>query len=200
MIRAYHLDVAVGWTYFGGCAPHQKNCKLPKDQKGIYRGVVMSGQGFCVSACAFILASGEKRFSGEGTIVGVHQISRTITREKVSYYERYRVVKGKKQVLSRKVVSRKPVKSYVSTELDPKLARKLNSYFDKMGVDKSLLGLFNKAPPTSMYFLTGNEALGTKIVTDPSPALTLVASSRCASDPPADNCVLIEDQQAVINP
>ena len=75
----------------------------------------------CVSACAFILAAGEKRFMGQGTAVGVHQISRTITQEKVRYYERYRIVGGKKQVLSRKIVSRKPVKSYLSTKLDRRL-------------------------------------------------------------------------------
>jgi hypothetical protein len=200
IIRANHLDVAVGWTYFGGCAPYQADCKLPKEQKGIYRGVIMSGQGFCVSACAFILAAGEKRFMGKGTAVGVHQISRTITQEKVRYYERYRIVRGKKQVLSRKIVSRKPVKSYLSTKLDRRLQKKLDAFFAKMGVDKSLLGLFNKAPPTSMYILTSAEARDTKIVTDFTSAVDLVASSRCTANPPADNCVLLEDQHAAAAP
>src|SRR4029078_1647975 len=194
MIRANRLDVAVGWTYFGGCAPYQTDCDLPAAQKGVYRGVIMSGQGFCVSACAFILAAGEKRFMGQGTAVGVHQISRTITQEKVRYYERYRIVGGKKQVLSRKIVSRKPVKSYLSTKLDRRLQKKLDAFFAKMGVDKSLLGMFNKAPPTSMYILTSAEARNTKIVTDLTSAVDLVASSRCTTSPPADNCVLIEDQ------
>jgi hypothetical protein len=200
MIRANHLDVAVGWTYFGGCAPHQKDCKPPKEQKSVYRGHVMPGHGFCVSACAFILAAGDKRYMGEGSLVGVHQISRTITREKVSYYERYRIVKGKKQILSRKVVSRKPVKSYVSTELDRRLEKKLNGFFTKMDVDKSLLGLFNKAPPTSMYMLTRLEAKNTKLVTDHTSAADLVAVSRCKSDPPAANCVLIEGELAAAKP
>jgi hypothetical protein len=197
MIRAKHLDVAVGWTYFGGCAPHQQGCKLPKAQNGIYRGVVMSGTGFCVSACAFILAAGEKRFKGDDTLVGVHQISRTVTREKVRYYERYRIVHGKKQVLSRKIVSRKPMESYVSTKLDRQLEKKLNAFFAKMGVNRSLLGLFNKAPPTAMYMLTALEARDTKLVTDATSATALVAGSRCASDPPAANCVLLK---TVANP
>ncbi len=200
MIRANHLDVAVGWTYFGGCAPYQKNCKLPAAQMGVYRGVIMSGQGFCVSACAFLLAAGEKRFMGKGTAVGVHQISRSVTQERVRYSERYRIVGGKKQVLSRKIVSRKPVKSYLSTELDRRLQKKLDAFFAKMGVDKSLLALFNKAPPTSMYILTSLEARNTKLVTDFTPAADLVASSRCTSDPPADNCVLFEDQHADARP
>lgn len=196
MIKAYGGDVAVGWTYFGGCAPHQKGCKLPREQKGVYRGIVMSGQGFCVSACAFILAAGERRLMSPGTAVGVHQISRTVTEEKVRYFERYRLVNGKKKILSRKIVSRKPTKSYVSTKLGRGLEKKLGVYFTKMGVDKSLLGLFRKAPPSSMYFLTGLEARNTKLITDVTPATELTASSRCASDPPGENCVLIESETA----
>lgn len=200
MIRANHLNVAVGWTHFGDCAPYQKGCHIPAAQKGVYRGVIMPSEGFCVSACAFILAAGEKRFMGKGTAVGVHQISRTITQEKVRYYERYRIVGGKKEVLSRKIVSRKPVKSYLSTELDRRLEKKINTYFAEMGVDKSLLGLFNKAPPTSMHMLTSAEARDTKIVTDFTSAVDLVVGSRCTSNPPAENCVLLEDRQAAATP
>jgi hypothetical protein len=200
MIRAHRLDVAVGWTYFGGCAPHQRDCKLPKAQKSVYRGVVVAGHGFCVSACAFILAAGERRFNGAGTLVGVHQISRTVTREKVEYQERYRIVGGKRQILSRKVVRRKPMKSFVSTKLDRRLEKKLNAFFARMGVDNSLLGLFSKAPPTSMYMLTALEAHDTKLVTDPASAATLVGGSRCTSNPPAENCVLIPDEVAAAKP
>ena len=71
MIRARHLDVAVGSTYFGGCAPYQKDCRLPEEQNGVYRGIVLPGQGFCVSACPFILASGERRMRSIGALVGV---------------------------------------------------------------------------------------------------------------------------------
>jgi hypothetical protein len=201
MIRAYGGDVAVGFTYFGGCAPHQKDCKLPGEQKGVYRGTVMSGQGFCVSACAFLLAAGEKRLMSPDTAVGVHQISRTITQEKVRYYERYRIVNGKRKILSRKVVSRKPMKSYVSTELDRRLQKKLNAFFAKMGVDRSVLGLFGKAPPSSMYILSADEAKNTKLITDVTPATDLIANSRCAADPPAENCIFLEGvAQAAVNP
>jgi hypothetical protein len=137
---------------------------------------------------------------GKGTAVGVHQISRTVTQERVRYSERFRIVGGKRQVLSRKVVSRKPVKSYLSTKLDSRLQKRLDVFFAKMGVDKSLLDLFNKAPPTSMYILTSLDARNTKLVTDFTPAVDLVASSRCTSDPPADNCILSEDRHAAANP
>lgn len=201
MIRASRLDVVVGWTYFAGCAPHDKTCKLPKEHKGVYRGIALSGRGFCVSACAFILAAGERRLWSEGSYVGVHQISRTVTQEKVRYLERYRLVNGKKKVMSRKVVSRKPVKSYVSTKLDRRLEKKLTAYFSKMGVDGSLLVLFNKAPPSAMYMLTKDEVRTTRLITDESPAVDMVASSICAKTPPAENCILIEGaDQAVAKP
>lgn len=192
MIHKRHLDVVVGWTYFAGCAPLEKDCKLPKGQAGIYRGIALSSQGFCVSACSFVLAAGERRLRGEGSFVGVHQISRTITREKVRYYERYRIVNGKRKILSRKIVSRKPMKSYVSTKLDKRLEKKLAAYFNRMGVDKSLLALFGRAPPTSMYMMAGDELRTTRLITGATPAVDLIAQSLCAQTPPAGNCVLLE--------
>ena len=192
MIRARHLDVVVGWTYFGGCAPHQKDCKPPEEQNGVYSGIVLSGEGFCVSACAFILASGERRMRGEDTLVGVHQISRTITREKVRYSEKYQIVNGKRKVLSRQIVSRKPMKSYLSTRLDKRLKGRLVAYFKRMGIDKSLLALFDRAPPSSMYMLAGNELRATRLITGVTPAPDLVASGLCTKASPAANCVLLE--------
>jgi hypothetical protein len=192
MIRKRHLDVVVGWTYFAGCSPLEKKCKLPKGQTGVYRGIAMSSQAFCVSACSFVLAAGERRLRGEGSFVGVHQISRTVTREKVRYYERYRIVNGKRKVLSRQIVSRKPMKSYVSTKLDKRLAKKLDSFFNRMGIDKSLLAMFNRAPPTSMYMMAGDELRSTRLITGAAPAVDLVASTPCANTPPAGNCVLLE--------
>lgn len=192
MIREHELDVVVGWTYFADCAPYRKDCTLPKAQKGVYRGVALSHQGFCVSACSFILASGERRLLGEGAFVGVHQISRTVTREKVRYSERYRIINGRKEILSRTIVSRTPMKSYLSTKLDRRLEKKIIAYFKAMGVDSILLRMFNKAPPSSMYLLTSQEASATKLVTGDISAVDLIASKRCMTDPPAENCIRLE--------
>lgn len=189
MIRKRGLDVAVGMTYFGNCAPYQKTCKLPKEQKGVYRGFVLTGQGFCVSACPLILASGTHRFGTSEHYIGVHQISRVITREKVRYLERYLIVNGKKKVVSRKVVSRKPMKSEISTKIDKRLQKKLNAYLDKMGVDRKLLALFERAPPSSMYRMMGDELRTTKLLTDSTSSADLAEAQRCTATPPAVNCV-----------
>jgi hypothetical protein len=196
MIRERHLDVLVGWTYFADCEPHRKDCKLPKEQKNIHRGIAMSYRGYCVSACAFILAAGEQRLAGDAAFVGVHQISRTMIREQVRYLEKYRIVNGRKKMTSRKIVSRKPMKSYVSTKLDKKLKKKIVTYFAGMGVEAKLLDLFDKAPPSSMYMLTPQEARTTKLVTGPTLAFDLVTASQCKIAPPAASCVPLEQRTA----
>jgi hypothetical protein len=193
MIRKRGLDVAVGGTHFGGCAPYQKSCKLPKEQKGIYRGFVVTNQGFCVSACPMILAAGTHRYGNGENYIGVHKISRVITREKVRYLERYLIINGKKKVVSRKIVSRKPMKSQVSTKLDKKLEKKLIAYLKKMGVEPTLLALFDRAPPSSMYRLMGDELRTTKLVTDVAPSADLALVARCLPSPPAANCVAVKE-------
>ncbi len=193
MIRKRGLDVAVGGTHFGGCAPYQKSCKLPKEQKGIYRGFVVTNQGFCVSACPMILAAGTHRFGTGENYIGVHKISRVITREKVRYLERYLIINGKKKVVSRKIVSRKPMKSQISTKLDKRLEKKLIAYLKKMGVEPKLLALFDRAPPSSMYRLMGDELRTTNLVTDVTPSADLALVARCLTTPPAGNCVTVKE-------
>jgi len=190
MIRARHLDVVIGWTYFAGCAPPTKDCKLPKEAKGIYRGLAMGWNAYCMSACSFILAAGGKRVLPAGSYLGVHQISQTVRQEKIYYRENYRIVNGKKKVISRKVVSRKPYKNYTTTKLGKVQNRKIANYLDKMGVDrKSVLALFDKASPSDVYILSQDEAKGTRLATDFASRVDLVPVSLCKASPPASNCV-----------
>ena len=49
MIRARHLDVAIGRTYYGGCGPADSACKLGKGE--VARGDAISSWGICASAC-----------------------------------------------------------------------------------------------------------------------------------------------------
>ncbi|MBC8037178.1 MAG: hypothetical protein H7X89_08175 [Rhizobiales bacterium] len=187
MIRARKLDVAVGWTAFTGCAPGQKDCK-----PAVYRGTVFTYGSYCASACPFILAGGQQRLLGEGALIGVHQISTTMIQDRSLYRERYVMVKGKRKVLSRTLVSRKPSRSYVTTKLGKSHRRKLVAYLKTMGVGVDLIGLFNKAPPSSIYVLEPGEAASTKLVTAFSPAANLVGNHLCSIPTPADNCVKLE--------
>lgn len=198
-IRARRLDVGVGWTFFAGCMPGSNACKLPEHQRGVYRGIPVTWRAYCFSTCPFVLAGGRKRLAG-GAMVGLTRFNTTVTSQRIFYEERYRVVNGKEKLLSRKIVKREPVKSYTTTKLEKPLRRKLNTYAGKMGLGKSLVALLSKAPPLSVYFLTGKEALSAKLVTDFASARTLVDNQLCKAMPAADNCIFItvsNDQKAI---
>lgn len=188
-IRKAKLDVAVGWTLYGGCKPTDKSCKLSKEQKGVYRGTVFAGRGFCNSACPLLLASGTQRLSGIWTYVGVHQVRTTWYRERVTYREKYRIVNGKKKVIDRKIVSRKPFKSYQKDGIDKRLRKNLATYFAEMGVSLDAIEDMNRAPFTSIYQLTTARQLQLKLVTSWSDATSLTSPAACRMAVAAANCI-----------
>ena len=190
MIRARKLDVAVGWTLYSGCGPTTKTCTLPKGQHGVYQGIAATGQGYCASACPFILAGGIRRLQGAGAYVGVHEISTQPFYERLRYYETYRIVNGKKKILSRKLLSRKKILGKVTTKLGKPFNIKLTSYLAEMGVDAKLLDLLHLAPPSSIHYMTFEEAKSTHLVTDFLPSAVLTQNSLCQKKPPAANCIV----------
>lgn len=50
-IRKKGLPVAVAYTVCKDSAPHDKSCKLPKEQKGVYRGMASDVLALCTFAC-----------------------------------------------------------------------------------------------------------------------------------------------------
>jgi hypothetical protein len=193
MIRQRKLDVLVGWTLFTGCNPTVKTCKLPKEQKGVYAGLVMTSRGYCLSACPFIFASGQKRILGSGAILGVHEITTQPITQRIRYNETYRIVNGKKKVLSRKVVSRKNVVGKATTKLSKSFDKKLKAYLNTMGVSLAMLDLLHLAPPSAIHTLNDNEMKSTNLVTALGNATDLVSNSLCKTTPPADNCKVEEN-------
>ena len=190
MIRKAKLDVAVGWTRFEGCKPTDKACKLPKESKGVYRGEAHEGRAFCNSACPLVLAAGTQRLSGVWSYVGVHQVRTTWVRERVTYRERYRIVKGKKKVIDRKIVSRKTVKAFEKHGLDKAQRKRLAAYLKEMGIGLAMLDDMEKAPPSSLYRLDLTRQEDLKLITSRD-TVALFASDRiCRSGAAAANCVL----------
>jgi hypothetical protein len=188
MIRERKLDVLVGWTLFTGCNPTVKTCKLPKAQKGVYAGLALTSRGYCLSACPFILASGQKRILGAGAFLGVHEITTQPITQRIRYNETYRIVNGKKKVLSRKVVSRKNIIGKPTTKLSKSFDKKLKAYLNTMGVSLAMLDLLHLAPPSAIHTLTYDEMKSTNLVTAFGDAAELVSNSLCKSATPADNC------------
>ena len=200
MIRERKMDVAVGWTVYAGCAPSDKKCKLPKASKGVYRGAPMTSRSYCVSACPFILAAGQRRVAGSGSYVGVHQITTQPISQRVRYYETYRIVNGKKKILNRKIVSRKNIVGKTTTKIAKPFDRKLHAYLKKMGVNGSMLDLLQLAPPSAMHELTAADMKSIGLATDFLQSADLVASSLCGKTPPADNCVVNKNYVAAALP
>ncbi len=188
MIRERKLDVLVGWTLFTGCNPTVKTCKLPKEQKGVYAGLAMTSRGYCLSACPFIVAAGQKRILGAGAVLGVHEITTQPITQRIRYNETYRMVNGKKKVLSRKVVSRKNIIGKPTTKLSKSFDKKLKAYLTTMGVSVAMLDLLRLAPPSAIHTLSNNEMKSTNLVTAFGDAAELVSNSLCKTATPADNC------------
>lgn len=188
MIHERKMDVLVGWTLFTGCNPSVKTCKLPKEQKGVYAGIAMTSRAYCFSACPFILASGQKRVLGSGAVLGVHEITTQPITQRIRYNETYRMVNGKKKVLSRKVVSRKNIIGKVTTKLSKPFDKKLRNYLNTMGVSLTMLDLLRLAPPSSIHNLTTEEMNSTRLVTATGYSADLVSNNLCKTTPPADNC------------
>jgi hypothetical protein len=189
MIRKNKSPVIVGNTIFTGCTPYAKDaCKPPKEAKGRYAAAPSLYSGYCTSACGLILAGGAVRMSVNGNI-GTHQIVSNPSFDRIRYWETYRVVNGRKKVISRKIVSRKRVTMKPTTKLGKSLVGSLRSYLESMGVSASYYDLFAKAPPEGMYFLTPAEMKATRIVTADPPSTIFFRKELCAGAVPALNCV-----------
>lgn len=189
MIRKRGLDVAVGWTSYSGCAPDKKGCKLPEEQRGIYRGLALSSQGFCNSACHLVLASGTVRIAAADAYVGVHQPRTVWTREIVTYRERYKIVKGKKKVIDRKIVSRKPGKSKITYGLYKGLRKQLLAYYRDMGIDPALADENEQASFKDINLLTSAELDRYRLRTSPDGPQRLAGAAICLKAPAPSNCV-----------
>lgn len=188
LIRSRGLDVGVGWTVFAGCWPGDVGCKLPAQQKGVYRGIPVTWRAYCIASCPFVLAGGRKRLA-LGTSIGVTPFTMTRTSQQVFREERYRMVNGRKKIISQRIIRRGPVKTTVTTKLDKTVRRQLNSYTGTMGLGKSFLALYGKAAPQSFYFVTSRESLAAKLITTMESARSLVDNQLCQAAPLADNCI-----------
>ena len=163
MLRKAGLDVTVSGIAYTGCAPHDKSCRLPDAEKGLYRGHPWD-RGYCASACPLILAGGVNRLASFHAGIGLHQIRTTFTQEHVRYRETYRVENGKKKVVSRKVVSRKNT-SYTRDGLNKSLRKQLTGYLNEMGVSQGVLEDMEKAPHSDMNWLQPQRAMEVALVT-----------------------------------
>jgi hypothetical protein len=187
MIRKRGLDVALGWTAYAGCRPDDKSCKPGGGEP--YRGLAIETRAFCNSACHLVLAAGINRYASADTFVGVHQPRTVWTREIVTYRERYRIIKGKKQVIDRKIISRKPAKSKVTFGLDKSLRGKLAAYYKVMGIAPDVIAENEKAAFSDINHLTAAQLDGFRLRTSAEGPAAVTSVRICQRTPLPGNCV-----------
>lgn len=188
MIRKNKLDIAVGRTWFVGCEPGAKNCKENDARGSHYLGNPYVLGSYCASACPMMLAGGTRRLVGPLAYLGVHQITTTVVQMNVQYEVRYRVVKGKKRVISKKVVSRKNAGSYKTYEMSKRVESKLATYFKEMGVDLSVVETMKSTPASDIQQIDLSDMLTMKLVTSVDAVDLLTSASLCTLHLPAPNC------------
>ncbi|WP_149762645.1 hypothetical protein [Neomesorhizobium albiziae] len=188
LIRERKLDTGVGTAYLTGCAPTEKDCLAKQKKSGVYNGRITLGGAFCNSACPLILAGGVNRIAGSA-FVGVHQITTTYYQEKIFYREKYKVVKGKKKVVSKKIVSRKRVGTYNSTDLPKALERQMLAYLKEMGIDKTYFTISQGVPAKDIRQLGPGEMSAMKLTTVSDHAYVFAGLGRCTQHQLSENCI-----------
>lgn len=166
LIRRNGLSVAVAHTSLAGCQRAGKSC----DERA-----TTSLAAMCESACSFVLAAGVRRYVGDYGVVGVHEATtlHTITRTMRRYEIFYRIVGGRKQEVSRRLIGEKSSTNSTVSEASEDLERSVADYFAEMGVGEPALSLTLTTPPTSIRLLTTSELrysrLATHVLKGPRP-------------------------------
>jgi hypothetical protein len=189
MIRQRQLTVAVGASLSRGCLADDGACKAKPGPSTVYGGVISGQSAYCNSACTLVLAAGSQRLASERDTVGVHQIVSTPRYERVYWRETYRIIKGKKKVLSHKITGRKVIIGKATTKLGKGYRSKLSAYVKRMGVGQAYLDLYESAGPAAIHNMSAAERRATNIVTMPVTAQGLAAPALCAGSAPALHCV-----------
>ncbi|MGX8007705.1 hypothetical protein ACVDG8_001195 [Mesorhizobium sp. ORM8.1] len=165
MIRKARLDIGVGATMFYGCEPQMKNCRVNDGKGADYFGFTYAMGAMCNSACPLMFAGGIRRVVGDWAYLGVHQITTTYQREKLLYRTTYRIVNGRKKVVSTKVISRKNAGSYKTYEMSKPVEKRLSAYLKEMGIEQGVLEAMKSTPASDISRIKEPALLATKLVT-----------------------------------
>ena len=184
LVRAKGLDVAVTKTVFQPCKPEDDGCRKLKAQ-GIVLGLPEARISKCASACAFVLAGGNRRYVGAWTVVGVHQLHKVVTQ----VLRKYRVVTrrefGVPVETKRTLVSEKKLSEQtVQTKSNDKAYDKVRKFWAEMGIDPSIMPLLMSAESNSIHWLTRAELKSTNIATDFNNGEQLLLKAPASTPPP----------------
>jgi tetratricopeptide (TPR) repeat protein len=191
-IRAKGLDVFVTKTQFV-CPDGDATCKDGKSKaagpgKEQMFGLPQPHLAKCASSCAFVLASGVKRYVGQSSLVGVHQITSFQTQIKV-----WRTFRPDGTILSERKVSEKTVETKTANST----YTKARDFFTEMGISDGIMKLLRDAPANDMHWLNANELKVTGIATDLINGEQYLAGVTAPTWSDADQKGLVEARKAV---
>ncbi len=188
LIRKNKLDIAVGTTVFSGCETEMKDCGNNKGKSADYFGTAHDDGAMCNSACPLMFSGGVRRVVGDFAYLGVHQVTTTFRREKLLYRTTYRIVNGKKKILSTKVVSRKNAGSYKTYEMSKAVEKKLSAYLQEMGIGDGVFLTMKNTPASEIHQLVLANMLRMNLVTSLDTVELFTAATICKADPMTANC------------
>jgi hypothetical protein len=188
MIRKAKLDIAVGVTVFSGCQPEAKNCSDNKGKGADYFGMAFDDGAMCNSACPLMFSGGIRRVVGDFAYLGVHQITTTYKREKLLYRTTYRIVNGKKKIISTKVVSRKNAGSYKTYEMSKAVEKRLSAYLQGMGIGEGVFTTMKNTPASDIHQLVLENMLRMNLVTSLDTVELFTGGTICKANPMPANC------------
>jgi hypothetical protein len=202
LIRKYGMNTAVAQSAGLGCSLTETCVTLGIKDEVIHIGYVISNVGFCNSACPLMLLGGVVRIGGSDIYIGLHQPHDDPQRWIDHYWDTWRIIKGKKHIISHKFVRRTYLKPDHIVGVTPQLKLIYLSYFKQMGGSPQILDEMAKASPTQMNNIPSNtnrrKELG--LVTNISLDVTnFVSVDHChnANGDLAPNCVLQQQTAAV---
>jgi hypothetical protein len=165
LIRARKLAVAVAATRF--FEPPAAYNLVPASPSLPKSGFAYSYPAACASACTLVLAAGVERYASAIALVGVHEVKQNKSQTFVlrKYLVHYRIIDGRKEEISREVVS-EDRNTVHSTAVNPAdVNQRLAAYLKEMGVDAKLIAIMQTATPEQIHRMTPEEETATQLVT-----------------------------------
>jgi hypothetical protein len=188
IIRKNKLDIAVGKTSFSQCRSGDGGCSADEAKGVAQLGMASDGGAMCNSACPLMFAGGAQRLVGRWAYLGVHQITTTFQRQQVYYRTMYRVVHGRKKIISSKVISRKNVGTFKTYEMSKAVERRLSAYFREMGVGRGVLDVMKATPAGDIHQIALDDMAATNLVTGKGAVDILIWAGICRRSPAPANC------------
>ncbi|PLP61029.1 hypothetical protein CYK37_01655 [Mesorhizobium loti] len=192
LIRINKLDVGVGRTVLMECGKGNTACSSEKERGALHLGAVSTLGGYCASACPLILAGGVNRLAGPSAMVGLHQVTTTSRQMQIEYRITYRIVRGKKRIISKKEVGRRILPGQTYYQMSAELEKRIAGYLSLQGVSGwEFLNMMRETAASDLRILQRSEMWDMGLLTGSDSAELLVENSLCNQVPAAANCRVV---------